>query len=149
METNGVDERAHFVRDFESGHWSMTERCERYGGRPDAPLERALVNQSRSAMRIRSIHEAERRATEDHAARVEVTRVPPRSLSEREAAEYIGMSPAWLKKSRTQKLRGVADAPPFVHCGTRRVVYRREDLDNWQRRHLEQVGPPSTVPQGI
>jgi transposase len=31
METNQTDERARFVRDFESGHWSMTELCERYG----------------------------------------------------------------------------------------------------------------------
>ncbi|MEO6212177.1 MAG: leucine zipper domain-containing protein, partial [Vicinamibacterales bacterium] len=31
METNLSDERARFVRGFESGHWSMTELCERYG----------------------------------------------------------------------------------------------------------------------
>ena len=31
METNVLDERQKFVRDFESGHWSMTELCERYG----------------------------------------------------------------------------------------------------------------------
>jgi putative transposase len=30
METTVSDERARFVRDFESGHWSMTELCERY-----------------------------------------------------------------------------------------------------------------------
>jgi hypothetical protein len=28
METNLTDERARFVRDFTSGHWSMTELCE-------------------------------------------------------------------------------------------------------------------------
>jgi hypothetical protein len=31
METNVADERRQFVRDFESGHWSMTELCERFG----------------------------------------------------------------------------------------------------------------------
>lgn len=31
METNVLDERRKFVTDFESGHWSMTELCERYG----------------------------------------------------------------------------------------------------------------------
>jgi transposase InsO family protein len=31
METNGSDERRQFVRDFASGHWSMSELCERYG----------------------------------------------------------------------------------------------------------------------
>jgi putative transposase len=30
METNAVKERLAFVRDLESGHWSMTEQCERY-----------------------------------------------------------------------------------------------------------------------
>lgn len=31
METNVADERLYFVRDFESGHWAMSELCERYG----------------------------------------------------------------------------------------------------------------------
>jgi transposase-like protein len=31
METNVVTERLAFVSDLESGHWSMTELCERYG----------------------------------------------------------------------------------------------------------------------
>jgi len=31
METNAVDERVRFARDFSSGQWSMTELCERYG----------------------------------------------------------------------------------------------------------------------
>jgi putative transposase len=31
METNVLDERLKFVTDYESGHWSMTELCERYG----------------------------------------------------------------------------------------------------------------------
>lgn len=31
METNIVDERMCFVTDFASGHWSITELCERYG----------------------------------------------------------------------------------------------------------------------
>jgi putative transposase len=31
METSVLDERLRFIRDVESGHWSMTELCERYG----------------------------------------------------------------------------------------------------------------------
>lgn len=31
METHVLDERRRFVEDIESGHWSMTELCERYG----------------------------------------------------------------------------------------------------------------------
>jgi putative transposase len=31
MDTNAVDERVRFVRDYASGQWSMTELCERFG----------------------------------------------------------------------------------------------------------------------
>ena len=58
METHVVDERVRFVRDFASGHWSMTELCERYGvtrptgykwvARHRADGDRGLVNQSRA-----------------------------------------------------------------------------------------------------
>ena len=51
------------------------------------------------------------------------------SLNEADAARYIGMSAAWLKKSRTKGHRTRSDAPPFVRVGTRRVVYRLVDLD--------------------
>jgi predicted DNA-binding transcriptional regulator AlpA len=50
------------------------------------------------------------------------------------------MSRAWLKKSRTQRFRTAMDAPPFIRCGARRIVYRRADLDAWQQQHLEAVG---------
>ena len=72
---------------------------------------------------------------------------PRPTLSEAEAALYIGMSRAWLKKSRTRRFRDVVDAPPFIRAGGRRVVYRRQDLDAWQERHLEQVGPTRTAHQ--
>jgi len=62
------------------------------------------------------------------------------AMTETEAARYIGMSRAWLKKSRTRRFRAVTDAPPFVRSGKRRIVYRREDLDAWQLGHLERVG---------
>ena len=64
----------------------------------------------------------------------------PTSLSEAEAARYLGMSRAWLKKSRTRRFCQTSDAPPYVRAGARRIVYRREDLDSWQRQHLEAVG---------
>ena len=90
-------------------------------------------------MRVRSIqNRAERRPASDGDS-VSGT-VSPAALSEDEAARYLGMSRAWLKKSRTLRFRAVMDAPPFVRCGARRIVYRREDLDAWQRQHLETVG---------
>ena len=66
---------------------------------------------------------------------------PSRVLTEAEAAQFIGMSSAWLKKSRTKRFRGVIDAPPFIRAGVKRVVYRIADLEAWQERHLEHVGP--------
>lgn len=68
--------------------------------------------------------------------------LPPENvLSEAQAARHIGMSAAWLKKSRTKRFRNLIDAPPYVRAGARRIVYRRADLDEWQERHLETVGP--------
>jgi transposase InsO family protein len=58
METNVLEQRRQFVRDFESGHWSMSELCERYGvtrptgytwvARHRAGGEAGLTNRSRA-----------------------------------------------------------------------------------------------------
>ena len=55
-----------------------------------------------------------------------------RTLPDREAAIYIGMSESWLRQSR---VTGNPDAPPFLKIG-RSVRYLRADLDIWleQRR---------------
>ena len=93
-------------------------------------------------MRIRSIYQTSK--TDDDVnlglERLARTEWMP-TMTETEAAHYIGMSGAWLKKSRTIRFRGVIDAPPFIRAGARRVLYRRDDLDGWQERHLERVGP--------
>jgi predicted DNA-binding transcriptional regulator AlpA len=57
-------------------------------------------------------------------------------LSEADAARYVGMSAAWLKKSRTRSFNAEIDAPPFVRAGAKRIVYRRGDLDEWLERNL-------------
>jgi hypothetical protein len=74
---------------------------------------------------------------------------PSTALTEAEAAQFIGMSAAWLKKSRTRRFRGLIDAPPFIRAGIKRVVYRIEDLEAWQERHLEHVGPGGPDNEGI
>jgi predicted DNA-binding transcriptional regulator AlpA len=58
--------------------------------------------------------------------------ISPRTLTEFEAARYIGMSRSWLAQAR---MTGDAKAPPFLKIG-RAVRYLRSDLDNWleQRR---------------
>ena len=93
-------------------------------------------------MRVRSTRHIEddaasNRLSDTKATTARVVRV----LTESEAAQFIGMSAAWLKKSRTKRFRAVMDAPPFVRAGVKRVVYRIEDLETWQERHLEHVGP--------
>lgn len=90
-------------------------------------------------MRVRSIKHLDQ-STARSSAQPEAS-LPPASLSEREAARYIGMSAAWLKKSRTRRFRSTVDAPRHVRAGARRVVYRRADLDEWQMRHTNTVGP--------
>lgn len=99
-------------------------------------------------MRIRRVHDrpADSPSVERSSGSIVLNARP--SLTEAEAAMYIGMSRAWLKKSRTRPFRHVIDAPPFVRAGARRVVYRREDLDAWQARHLEHVGPGAAVEPG-
>jgi predicted DNA-binding transcriptional regulator AlpA len=94
-------------------------------------------------MRVRSIRNCTAgEAAEDRQSTATPTNVKPsRVLTEKEAAQFIGMSSAWLKKSRTKRFRGVIDAPPFVRAGVKRVVYRIADLEAWQERHLEHVGP--------
>ncbi len=53
-----------------------------------------------------------------------------RTLPDREAAIYIGMSESWLRQSR---VTGNPDAPPFLKIG-RSVRYLRSDLDIWLER---------------
>ena len=53
-----------------------------------------------------------------------------RTLPDREAAIYIGMSESWLRQSR---VTGNPDAPPFLKIG-RSVRYLRADLDIWLER---------------
>ncbi len=94
-------------------------------------------------MRVRSIRNiAEGEAGKDRPSNANATMPhPSRVLTEAEAAQFIGMSAAWLKKSRTKRFRRVTDAPSFIRAGVKRVVYRIEDLEAWQERHVEHVGP--------
>ena len=97
-------------------------------------------------MRVRSIRNiVDGEISKSDVTAQESTSVRRTALTETEAAQYIGMSAAWLKKSRTKRFRGVVDAPPFIRAGAKRVVYRIEDLDAWQERHLEHVGPGDGV----
>lgn len=55
-----------------------------------------------------------------------------RAFSEKEAAEYIGMSRSFLRQARmTGPLPDRAPAPPFRRIGPRTVRYFKEDLDDF------------------
>jgi predicted DNA-binding transcriptional regulator AlpA len=94
-------------------------------------------------MRVRSIRNiAAPEVAEEHPQTATATsNTACFALTEAQAAQFIGMSAAWLKKSRTRRFHRVIDAPPFIRAGVKRVVYRLEDLEAWQERHLEHVGP--------
>ncbi len=49
-----------------------------------------------------------------------------RLLTEREAAERLGMSPRYME-ARRQRVGG----PPFIRISSRAIRYRTDDLDEW------------------
>lgn len=55
----------------------------------------------------------------------------PEFFDEKQAAEYIGMSVAFLRRGRMQgNVGNRTPSPPFYRKGTR-VQYSRADLDTW------------------
>ena len=62
--------------------------------------------------------------------------VQSRAFSEKEAAQYIGMSLSYLRKDRMDGiLPGRLPGPRWAKLG-KRVLYLRDDLDVWLERHL-------------
>src|SRR5690349_6147820 len=93
-------------------------------------------------MRVRSIRTIAVAEDEKNSSQARTAaETPATTLSESDAARFLGMSAAWLKKSRTKRFRPVMDAPPFIRAGAKRIIYRIEDLQAWQERHLEHVTP--------
>ena len=57
------------------------------------------------------------------------------SFTEREAAEYIGMSRSFLRQDRMNGTRvNRTEGPTFVKVG-RAIRYLKHDLDNWLQEH--------------
>lgn len=61
--------------------------------------------------------------------------ISPRSLRERDAASYTGVSTSYLRNTRCADMRRLACGEPIVgpvwsNVG-RSVVYLRDDLDRW------------------
>lgn len=59
--------------------------------------------------------------------------IPTELLNETQAARYIGESPEYLRRRRTElKSKHWPPCPPFVHTPvTQAVLYRKEDLKSW------------------
>ena len=58
-------------------------------------------------------------------------------MNEREAAQYIGMSPSFLRQGRMDGNRkGRTPTPPYLQIG-RSIRYLCDDLDKWLIRHRQ------------
>jgi hypothetical protein len=67
--------------------------------------------------------------------RLRATQPQRRGLSEAEAATYIGMSRSFLRQARMDGERqNRTPGPPFTKIG-RKVLYLKDDLDNWLERY--------------
>jgi len=62
--------------------------------------------------------------------------IEPRGLSEKLAAQYVGVSVSFLQKDRMNGvLPNRTRGPEFIKVG-KRVLYLREDLDKWLDGHI-------------
>ena len=68
--------------------------------------------------------------------------LPAAAMNERDAARYVNLSVVFLQHARCNgALAGRTAGPPFVKIGAR-VLYLREDLDAWLRRHRRDPEAP-------
>lgn len=60
-----------------------------------------------------------------------------RSLTEKEASQYIGMSVGYLQKDRSEgKIKTRTPGPKFLKIG-KSVRYLKEELDQWLEAHCK------------
>lgn len=59
-------------------------------------------------------------------------------LTEKEAAQYTGISQSYLAKLRMDI--GSVSGPRFIRIGLRSIRYKRSDLDVWMISRSEGVG---------
>ena len=60
-----------------------------------------------------------------------MNKIEKRGFTEREAANYIGMSPSYLRQDRANGIReNRTPGPPYIKAG-RNIRYLKEDLDAW------------------
>jgi len=130
METNLTDERARFVHDFESGHWSMTELCERYGvSRPTGYKWMARRKGGAGfADRSHAPHQCPHRTSADVEALIVAAR-----------QEY-----GWGAKKLRQVLRTRYPARPWPARSTFNEILDRHALLHKNRRRRKWTHPGAT-----
>ena len=62
---------------------------------------------------------------------METTSITPATLTETDAARYLGVSVAFLRASRMRTPRSSVPGPVFLRAGKRGVRYLLADLDAW------------------
>jgi transposase InsO family protein len=135
METNVVDERVHFVRDFESGQWSMTELCDRYG-----------------VTRPTGYKWVERHRVEGEAGLGERSRAP-HTCPHRTSAEIEALVVAarrqygWGAKKLLKVLSTRHPALPWPARSTLNALLERHQLLRKQRRRQKWAHPGATALQ--
>lgn len=79
-----------------------------------------------------------------HDADDEKNMLDKKCLTEKEAAEYISMSCAFLRKSRCEGVRhNRTPGPAYLKIGTN-IRYLRSDLDAWLLQHRVECIPYQT-----
>lgn len=70
---------------------------------------------------------------------------PSPVVTEPDAARYIGMSAAFLRRARmTGRTKSSSEGPPFVRIpGGRGIRYRIVDLDAWLAANVYRAGSPA------
>ena len=72
-----------------------------------------------------------------------------RLLDEKEAAQYLGVSVAFLRQSRMKNPPPKSTVGPAFYKYRKLVRYRIEDLDTWLAEHrVDPRLPPDLLPQG-
>jgi putative transposase len=132
MDTNVLEQRSQFVRDFASGQWSMSERCERYGvtrptgykwiTRHRASGDEGLMNRSRAP------HQC-----------------PPRTSGDLEALILAARHEyGWGAKKLLQVLRNRHPARPWPARSTLNAMLERHGLLHKNRRRRKWTHPGAT-----
>jgi putative transposase len=132
MDTNVLEQRSLFVRDFASGHWSMSELCERYGvtrptgykwiTRHRASGDEGLMNRSRAP------HQCPHRTSGDLEALILAARL-----------EY-----GWGAKKLLQVLRKRHPTRAWPARSTLNAILERHGLLHKNRRRRKWTHPGAT-----